>query len=371
MLRILPNPEPTFLRVGRMVSNLAGHRVELPVHGAPLWFESPDVALSPAIEAALAALLFSALQRGILISSDTPVDPVFNQGLQSLVQIYSQWWGYRPDVVPHLPTAERRTGATSSRVGLCFSGGVDSFYSLLAATDRVDALVFVHGFDISLDDARRWRHAEKAFRSVCSEYGKQPIVVRTNLREHAVFRRVPWNRAHGAALAAVGHALSDQIGTLIIPTSYQVDRLRPWGSDPRTDPLYSSSRLRIEHTPSMDGRVDRLRRIADNPLARRYLRVCYENRAPQGNCGSCEKCLSTMTTLHGLGKLDAFQVFDAHRSLDARLDRLPRIAHHTIAIWGEVAALDHHRHVAGALQRLFQRSNRRGWKSLLRRIGVG
>jgi hypothetical protein len=172
---------------------------------------------------------------------------------------------------------------------------------------------------------------------------------------------------------------------MIIPPSYRADRLRPWGSDPRTDPLYSSSRMRIVHPPTSEGRVERVARIAENPVTRRYLRVCYENRRPAGNCSRCEKCLSTMATLAGLGLLSSYPVFDSSPSLADRLDALPGITHHADAVWREIAALGHPPSVSAALERLLQRgtpdgpSPRRrelrrplwGWRRGLRGAGTG
>lgn len=372
-------------------SGTGGQRVQTLVAGQPLWFESPDVPLVAAEEAFLLAMLFPALHQGVQLATRNPIDARLRDGLQSLTGIYHQWWQYRPDATERVRAAaamnsadsdERvpadqpfsaagndRTGqpdhAAGRASGVCFSGGVDSFYSLLAPPQPVDVLVFVHGFDIPLRDRARWDQAESSLRAVAAALGKQSVVVRTNLREHPAFAGVSWSRAHGSALAAVGHLLAGWLHTLIIPPSYRADRLCPWGSDPRTDPLYSSSLLRIVHPPSYDGRTERIRAIAAEPLAQRYLRVCYENRSRVGNCSRCEKCLLAMVTLHGLGQLEAFEVFDRRVPLERRLDQLPCIAHHAPALWREVAGMDHGPAVSAALQRLLARPAphgvRRAW----------
>jgi hypothetical protein len=344
------------LSVDRVVRENAGHRVGIRVRNSLLWFESPDVVLDDGIEAFLAALLFPAMERGTPLRCQRPVDPVFERGLRALAGVYARWWDYRPELIGHCMPSDAHKLVEKAQVGLCFSGGVDSFYTLLATLDRVDILVFVHGFDIPLHDHRRWTAAERNFREVCAEFRKLGVIVRTNLRSHPVFKRVPWQRAHGAALAAVGHALSTTIGTLIVPPSFRADRLCPWGSDPRTDPLYSSTRLQIEHTASPAGRVDRIRQIATHASVRRHLRVCFENRLPTGNCSHCEKCLSTMCTLHGLGQLSEFEVFDQPPSLVRRLDALPRVAHHSLAVWQEVLRLQTEGEVTQAIERLLDRT---------------
>lgn len=56
-------------------------------------------------------------------------------------------------------------------------------------------------------------------------------------------------------------------------------------------------------------RVEKIRDLAEWPLAQQYLHVC--NRFVGPNCGCCIKCLRTLIILDALGKLDAFgQAFD-------------------------------------------------------------
>lgn len=69
-------------------------------------------------------------------------------------------------------------------------------------------------------------------------------------------------------------------------------------------------------------RVEKIRDLADWPLAQQFLHVCV--RAVGPNCGTCLKCLRTLIILDALGKLDDFgQAFDiafykAHRKRNLR-----------------------------------------------------
>ncbi len=343
------------LNLSAVVATHGGHRMETVVGGTPVWFESPDVVLNPGIEAFVIAMLFPAFRQRMRLQTDVPVDATLLGGLAAMIPTYAEWWNVPTDTCELLMGDGATTGRPSAAAGLCFSGGVDSFYSLLTGHSRVDVLVLVHGFDIPLNDERRWHHAESSLRRVGAALGKRTVVIRTNLREHRLFKGVSWPCAHGAALAAAGHALASTIGSLQIPPTHRADRLRPWGSDPRTDPLYSSSRLRIEHPPSSDGRPMRIAKIVHDPLVRHHLRVCYENRTPFGNCSRCEKCVSTMTVLAGLGQLVDFECFDQSLPLSDCLDGLPYIADHLVETWQEIANMPQSEAVAEALQRLFQR----------------
>ena len=55
--------------------------------------------------------------------------------------------------------------------------------------------------------------------------------------------------------------------------------------------------------------MDKVKRLATEPLALKYLRVCWGREDGMYNCCRCEKCIRTMTSLAILGVLkdaDAF-----------------------------------------------------------------
>jgi hypothetical protein len=300
------------------------HRVRAVVGGEPLWFESPDVVLRPSPEAFGCALLVAALHGGRSLTIGGDVSASWLSNAARLLDVFQEWWGY-----PRLPPiaaarADGESPATDQTV-LCFSGGVDSFYSLLRSGRRVDVLLTLHGYDIKLRDDARASAFESSLREVAAELGMKPVVVRTNLREHPAFASAPWEHTHGGALAAVGHLLGDSAGRLLISSSYPYFNHTPWGSHWRTDPLWSSDRLEVIHVGAELQRSDKLKAIAREPLVRRHLRVCWENLAPEGNCSRCEKCLRTRLILADLGELENFQVFEGVDTLARRLDSLPAI----------------------------------------------
>jgi hypothetical protein len=61
-------------------------------------------------------------------------------------------------------------------------------------------------------------------------------------------------------------------------------------------------------------RVDKLRKIADDPDFRKYVSVCSNDTEDGKNCGECFGCWKTMIPLDLLGKLDYFgERFDLDR----------------------------------------------------------
>lgn len=297
------------------------HRVCADVDGEPLWFESADVALSPSPEAFGSAMLLPALARGETLTLEDPVSSIWRSNIRQSLFTFNQWWNYQ-EILPE-PFHHPRQVTRATQTALCFSGGVDSFYTLLRSGYAIHYLVFVIGFDIKLDDLRRFEAFEPSLRAAADETGARPAVIRTNLREHSAFAPVSWERTHGGALAAIGHMLSGVAGQLLISSTDPFSMRTPWGSHWMTDAFWSSERLQILHVGAHVDRNCKLRAITDEPLARNHLRVCWENRNPVGNCSRCEKCVRTRLILADCGRLADFPVFDDEVSLLADMRALP------------------------------------------------
>lgn len=298
-------------------------RVEALVDDVPIWFESADVELEPSPEAFGCALLVASLDTGRRIRLADPVDARWRANCAALLAIFREWWGYDP----LLPEAQERPcrRPRAARSALCFSAGADSFFSLLHGAERADALVSVHGFDIRVDDARRWAGLERSLAEVAAVVGTDAITIRTNLRLHPVAGGEIWERSHGGALAAIGHLLSAAIGRLFVSSSVSSDWLEPWGSHYLTDHLWSSDRIEIVHVGADRRRWEKLMEIAAEPLVQRHLRVCWEYRTEALNCSRCDKCLRTMIRLQDAGQLERYRQFEPG-SLVERLDAIEATA---------------------------------------------
>lgn len=317
--------DPLHLERPRAQATATGSRVTARVGGTDVWFESPDVTLRPAIEAFVAAFLIPslALRRPLAVAGHAC--PEFVANTRQVVEQVHQWWRYPKSLPAYTATVGSLSGSRQPRAGLFFSGGVDSFHSLLACGRHIDDLIFVHGFDVPLTDVRRADACERMLREVAASTGQRMIRVRTNLRQHPLLGPLPWGRTHGGALAAVGHALADHVTSILISSSNPITHQAGWGSHWALDHHWSSARLRVEHVGAQCTRDQKLSAVAPHALVRRHLRVCWENRDMELNCGRCEKCLRTQLGLLALDELSHSSVFDHKVPLAERLDRLPRV----------------------------------------------
>ena len=297
-------------------------RVKAEVLGKTIWFESSEICLRPRAEAFACALLIPALHAGAQLCFTRPVDPVWRENSQILMRVLNEWWRY-PELSPAGPTEPPIMTSAQKRTALCFSGGVDSFYTLLRSGEEIDDLVTIFGFDMEVDDSTRQAAAEESVREIAARMGKRPIFVRTNLREHPLVERVSWERSHGGAMAAIGFLLSSEIGRLLISSSIYRGENRPWGTHWELDPRWSSSDLNIVNYGNQLRRVDKLTAISAEPLLRNHLRVCWENHLPSGNCSRCQKCLNTRLVLADCGELDHYAVFQHSETLTTDLREMP------------------------------------------------
>lgn len=297
-------------------------RVTADVDGRPVWFEADGLALEPAAEAWASAFLIPALHRRAMLDLEAPVDPVWLENVRGVEGLLREWWKL-PEKPPSATVRPPERVHDGERA-LFFSGGVDSFYTLLRSGERVDRLLLLHGFDYALDDVARLEATERMLREVASARGIGWAVIRTDAREHPLFEGVEWERAHGGVLAAVAHLLGENVGEVLISSSVNQENPMPWGSHWKLDPLWSSSRRRIVHVGQALRKEDKIREIAGEPLAHRHLRVCWENRSRWGNCSRCYKCLYARLVLAELGELERFEGFEGPDTLAAHLDALPR-----------------------------------------------
>jgi len=340
------------------------HRVQATVNGYPVWFESTDVILRPSAEAFGSCFLVPALHARCRIRFHDSLSPRWRENVDQLSPIFHKWWDY-PETIPIECEGDGNLSEKSPDAAQCFSGGADSFYSLLRMNHQTRYLVFVHGFDISYRDNYRMHMYRHAFDEICRETGKTPIVIRTNLRKHPFVKHVPWENSHGGALAATGHLLSDTIGRLVIASSYTYDDAHSCGSHWDTDPLWASENLEIVHDDATLYRLNKLKTMVDEPLVQQYLRVCFENRSTHGNCSRCDKCVRTMLLLHQHGQLQNSPCFDRQTPLPKILDSMAPIPKDLHGRYEELIEEGLPAEIEAAIRRLLERERPpRYWRTL-------
>lgn len=264
-------------------------------------------------------MMLLAMRLGEPLRLADPVSASRRAHLEQVQSLMVRWYPDRlrpvqvrcpePDAEPDLPADPRLTAT-------CFTGGTDSFATLLRSPDRIGALVYAGGLDISLHNRRHLRRARDGVEGVAQGAALRSFYVATNIKD-PLRGHVRWRwESTSSVLASLGTLLSPVVSTLLIPATYADDVPFGFGSHPELDPLWTTDRLRVEHDGADLSRSERVRLIVDSPLARQHLRVCWAQHK-ELNCGRCGKCLRTMAVLSTMGRLEDFATFT--RPLDLEL----------------------------------------------------
>ena len=120
--------------------------------------------------------------------------------------------------------------------------------------------------------------------------GVELITVRTNLRE----LHEKWYDVFALGLASGFSLLSPGYGVGLIGSSDSYDTIDfLGGSNPVTDPLTSTGDMEVRLDGAGMSRTDKAAYLATWDLGMPLLRVCWQGRVADGNCGRCEKCVRT------------------------------------------------------------------------------
>jgi hypothetical protein len=283
----------------------------------------------------LAALLVVAMQTGEALEVAAPVSASLLKGANKIQELLRSWNGKLSQVEVRAPTqiVEPEQNRGNKGVGLFFSMGADSFYSLLKkmthaeGIEGITQLIVIHGFDIYYGKWNTKMYAEvlKTANQVASKLNVGIIPVATNIRDLSD-PIVDWGSLYfGSALASIGLALDNMLDAVYISGGLTYDLLTPWGSHPALDPLWSTESLKFIHDGCEANRIEKIRFISKFPIALNALRVCFMNPDDMYNCGQCEKCLRTMIALHIVGALTRCPTFP--HKIDVRLLRkLPKLS---------------------------------------------
>lgn len=292
-----------------MQSSLA-YRIDLGSRNYLITIKSFDLMPQAGLEAALPLALLAGMKLRRPIHVQGALSLTYLAGVKRVMSYFEEHHDAYCPVEITADSYYNATPAGSFRKASFFSGGVDSFYTLVKARQELTDIVCIYGFDMSLKDTVRWEKVRQMGRVVAKEFGVNLIEVETNMGE-VIKDYGSWLRhGHGLALASVARALGGAIGEVRIPGTFSLAEQKPWGSCAATDPLFSDERVTIVHDACSATRADKVVALANEPTALKYLRVCG-GRPLDGmyNCCRCEKCLRTMVALYAVGALEKATAF--------------------------------------------------------------
>ncbi len=277
-----------------------------------LKFKVSEGPLAKGSDTFLSAAMFPAMKIGKPLQVSGMVSPKLLAATQTIQDMFHKWFPEFQKIPIKAEPGLSDEVSQTFEIGVFFSGGVDSFYTLLKHQDEITKIIFIHGFDMMLEKTSLRIKVSKEIRRVARELGKQLIEVETNVCEFA-----DEYGYDGTVLPSIGLILSPQFRKIYIASNVSYDHLLPDSSHPLLEPLWSTESLTFEQDGCEASRIEKITRISQSDIALRSLRVCLENPDDSYNCGQCEKCLRTMISLKAVGALERCTTFDRRIDIEA------------------------------------------------------
>jgi len=329
-------------------------------------------------------------------------DELLSSVRSNLIPTSLEW---HPDFSEVEITADKTVSASEARtqdqVGAFFSGGVDSWHSMIGNLDRVTHLIHMRGFEIEHDNEALWAFAHNHVQEGAKQFGKTVIPVSSNMTNIGELKTRERLRAvgrpyeefgvkvySGCMLVSMALLLANRMKLGIVPSSWTLDVEPPLGSHPLIEPKLSTSLCAF----SLDGcdasRIEKIRFLKEKaPESLRGLRVCIDNspeNAQKINCGECIKCVRTLLELRACKAMSLCESFDKPPDL-AALKR-KQLLWGTLEFWDDIrkaAREEGDTELADTVSiilgdkfyfprafRAWSRSRKRAWKDLRRRLGL-
>jgi hypothetical protein len=282
-----------------------------------LYFDFPAACrafVSPSADAFAAVLLPAAMRAGEPLEVVPPVSERLAFQLGRIRDVFNCWYPAELAqidlVVTPRPAAPPRRPLRSAAF---FSGGVDSFYTLLKYRRGAAPLpaplthiVFMRGIAFTLESGGQVEQGVASARAVAARLGLELVAGSTNLRSLFPEPFLMWERHFfGSALAGTALALGGGFDCVCIPSSFTYRHLVPHGSTPLVDEWHSTEYTRVLHDGCEATRARKVAKIVewDRALVTQRLRVCFWSNDGNLNCGLCRKCVRTAVALDIVGAL--------------------------------------------------------------------
>jgi hypothetical protein len=267
----------------------------------PLSIEPPDGDAEPYLIATILAAM--AEKRTIKVHGS-----VSRTLLSNLTEFRDAWNCWLPDLYHDIDfeatNIDDSTVSLNNDAILSYSGGLDSTYTAWRHTHglagyrnhRIKACIMVRGFDIFKKE--EFISAFNQAQDTLNDLGIPLMPINTNYR--SIFKQ-DWNDIHGIALASCLNNFKALYSTAIIAGTYNYKKY-PYGSNPLSDPLLSSSAMNIVNDGAKFTRDQKAVAISKWNKGVNNLRVCYSGIERHINCGICGKCIHTRLRfkIHGL-----------------------------------------------------------------------
>jgi hypothetical protein len=277
-----------------------------------LWFKTKSQPINEKMAQAafLAAVLIPAMKIGGSLRIEKPIPERLMGATKGLQQVFNKWYPTFNFIEILADTNTPRTAPAAPRAAQFFSGGVDSFYTLLENFEDIQDLYHVRGFDLLLEKERALELATARVKGGAEAFGKNFAQIETNIHDFSKeFAHWP-NHYHGSAMAAMAILMSARNPRFYFAATHSYADMFPWGSHPLLDHFWSNDDLEIIHHGAEATRLQKVYRIARDPEVLKHLNIGQLQGGLPKDYRPGEKLLRTLIALDLAGVLDQAVTFE-------------------------------------------------------------
>lgn len=302
-----------------------------------LWFKFPkkyEASLSKNMNGFLVCLLPLAMYLKENIEVQGSISGRLKYNLKEYQRILNFWYSEFSIINIQSEDDIRTTSLKHAGVMCAFSGGVDSFYTLLSHLPQnepdighqITHALFVQGFDRPLSETATFRILEHSYGKLMDSLGIQLIPASTNAREFYVDGPLgmDWELCYDAVLSGLALTLEGLVSRFYFPG----DEALPAYFNPHDlnyytfavsylkVPLLSTEDFEMIYHGATTPKIEKIAFISKWQETYERLFVCWKSREGLKNCGTCEKCIRTMTSLDILDSLQTYKTFSTPLTKD-------------------------------------------------------
>jgi hypothetical protein len=208
------------------------------------------------------------------------------------------------------------TYVPTNRVAQSFSGGVDSFNTLVNHINEKPKLVTVIGSDIFFDDKEGIKNLKNSTKEIAKQFRLEYCIIESNFRgflnEHRLSNLVSlkindgWWHGFQHGIGLIGHiapiAYKDGLKNFYFPSTFtkkEYEAKISCASYPIIDESVHIASTNIVHDGFEFTRQQKVKNLCyyvGGKTVKIPLRVCWQSRGGK-NCSDCEKCFRTITAI--------------------------------------------------------------------------
>jgi len=242
------------------------------------------------------------------------LDKNYLESLEEIKSVMTEWYPQLPFSTNIYVDNVVSNKFNNDEYGLLFSGGIDSTFSYYRNKDKKQNLIMIWGADIPLTEEKYWKNVKKKYEDWSEKENININFIKTNIATvlninflNSLFGRYLtdfnwWGSfQHSITLLGLCAPLTvENIGTIMIASSYTREFNHPWVSHPLIDNKISFGDVRVIHNGHKLSRQQKIRFVLKKYIQNHEqfppIRVCYKN-FNYFNCNKCEKCSRTITGL--------------------------------------------------------------------------